>query len=276
MMTKIDKAIEELSKLIKQSPAIVKHKYDGKTLLEIACEGPNPSQEVILLLLKSGYDFQDVKIFNKPLIEWAVNKGYSDVVNLLLNNTELHIAVVDLDVSRVKRLIKEGVDINAKDISGNAPIHLAVKLGDNKMLQALISANADLNATNNMKKTPLSIASENGFKDIANALVSYGAKLGNDRNPLHESVMKGDVTGTLTLIKQGLDVNTKDGNGRTPLHLAARVNADLVKILLENGAIADVRDKDGIMPIRMVQSEAAFDLISNHLKQRDSGMSKGR
>ena len=65
----------------------------------------------------------------------------------------------------------------------------------------------------------------------------------NLKTPLHYAVMHGKAANVNFLINRGCDSNIKDKNGDTALHLAAR-NAyyDIVKTLLENGALLNVQN----------------------------------
>ena len=61
-------------------------------------------------------------------------------------------------------------------------------------------------------------------------------------SPFCFAVAKGDVATVKKLIDLGADVNAKS-RGMTPLMFAARYNhCDIINVLLENGADADIKD----------------------------------
>lgn len=63
---------------------------------------------------------------------------------------------------------------------------------------------------------------------------------------LHSSIVHQDINSVRQIIKQGYDVNEKDYFGATALHLTAQKNElCTAQVLLENGAIVDVKDGDG-------------------------------
>lgn len=63
--------------------------------------------------------------------------------------------------------------------------------------------------------------------------------------PLANAIIKGDVEAVKKFIDYGCDVNERS-NGMTPLMLAARYNqADIIKLLIENGANVKHTDDKG-------------------------------
>jgi uncharacterized protein len=91
----------------------------------------------------------------------------------------------------------------------------------------------------------------------------------DDRTPLMHAVLAEDADNTIVnlLIERGADVNAKDNVRRwTALHFAAQVRRDdIVKTLLENGAIVDPVDTIGNSPLWvavMNTSTASLDVIS--------------
>lgn len=72
--------------------------------------------------------------------------------------------------------------------------------------------------------------------------------LASDANASQDSVGWHDRLSTLRA--QGLDLNAIDQDGRSPLHVAAwKANQGLMTALLDQGARADRRDRDGATPL---------------------------
>lgn len=73
-----------------------------------------------------------------------------------------------------------------------------------------------------------------------------------EMNALHWAAMKGHVSLVKLLLQEGFDVNAaaSDGHFRwTPLHFAAPRNDAVFKLLLENGANPNIRDRMGRSPL---------------------------
>ena len=68
----------------------------------------------------------------------------------------------------------------------------------------------------------------------------------NDMSALHHAVYGRYSEIASLLIVEGADINALDNKGRSPLQLASESgDSATVRLLVENGAKLDVRDKDG-------------------------------
>lgn len=196
---------------------------------------------------------------NTPLFE-AVSHGQLEVVRFLacLNNiqldapnsdeqTALHRAANRGSKDIVELLVRQGANINAKDVHEQTPLHLAV---DNlPTLQYLLSKDkVTIEARNYWGKTPLLSAFAANRLDAAKALHAAGADLranSGGRTALHFAAEHDNIEAIKFLLSQGLDIDAKDEDGRTPLHCAAvSQTGEAYRYLLDQGAI-DSPDKYG-------------------------------
>ncbi len=69
--------------------------------------------------------------------------------------TPLHQAVQAGDIDKVRILISEGADVNARTNSGKMPLHKAVWGGGEDVARLLVANGADVNAKSKSGKTPL-------------------------------------------------------------------------------------------------------------------------
>jgi ankyrin repeat protein len=89
----------------------------------------------------------------------------------------LHFAAQDGDLGQVRRLLSEGLDINAFDDLGKTPLHYAVEKERFEVAQYLIEHGADVNARHEPSagNTPLAEIAGNCSLRIAKLLVDSGA-----------------------------------------------------------------------------------------------------
>lgn len=94
--------------------------------------------------------------------------------------TNLHWAVVEGDIDRVKELIAARININEKDSKGDTALHYACRGSYRnaklQIVRILLAAGADVNVENNMGRTPLHEASNTECMEILKAV---GADPGN-------------------------------------------------------------------------------------------------
>lgn len=91
------------------------------------------------------------------------------------SDAEIVIAARSGSYAQIERLIKQGVDVNAKDQYGNTALHFSVFNEDMEQVKLLIEAGADTTAKNSNGDTPLDIARGIQNQELVDFLISKGA-----------------------------------------------------------------------------------------------------
>ena len=177
-------------------------------------------------------------------------------------STPLHQAVNAGDIERVKSLLSDGADVNAKDDKGNTPLHLLARYGYKKqdIAELLIAKGADVNARNKDGWTPLHFTawrSYTGHLNIAKLLIDKSADIHarakDGRIPLHYAAGSRSLGMVELLLAKGTDVNARDWQDWTALHSAAgRTAKSVVELLLAEGADPNARNSTGGTPLHAV------------------------
>lgn len=99
------------------------------------------------------------------------------------NHSALHYAVAAGREEVVEILLRNGEEVNAKDIDGKSPLHLAALINNLPIARRLIAAGANVNCkSNSLLTTPLHIAAHHGYKKMVALLLQHNAKV-RSRNP---------------------------------------------------------------------------------------------
>lgn len=138
-----------------------------------------------------------------------------ELFNLELLNIELFNAVKLNDLELVKQLIKQGANINIKDISNNSILHIAAIKKNIEMVKYLIFAGAEIEILNNTKFPPLYY--------LMNNTIVY---------PLDENIFELDKV-IKQIIKSTKKLNPK--NWDILIYLIEKNDLDLIKYLISNG-----------------------------------------
>jgi len=147
------------------------------------------------------------------------------------------------NAATVKKLLKDGADVNAAQGDGMTALHWAVLNGDAEMASMLLYAGANVVARTRIGGyTPLHLAAQVGHASVIAPLVAAGAQVSvttsTGATALMHAAHSGSADAVRILIENGADPNLKEtANGQTALMFAAASDrTDVVKLLLARGA----------------------------------------
>lgn len=159
--------------------------------------------------------------------------GPSDVAN----------AAQSKDAAAVRKLIKDGADVNGAQGDGMTALHWAALNGDAELAQMLLFAGANVGAKTRVGGyTPLHLAAQVGHASVIAPLVAAGAPVttatATGATALMHAAHSGSSDAVRILIENGADPNvTETANGQTALMFAAAADrVDVVKLLIARGA----------------------------------------
>ncbi len=141
----------------------------------------------------------------------------------------------------VKRTEKDGFDIKSsltKD--GSTALMIAAAAGQNEVIRFLIEKGANVNAKKDFGYTPLMISIINNRTETARLLIDNGAKIVAQttlkESPFIFAIEKCNTELVGLLIDKGADIAIKTKVGQKPLLIAATKGCkDVLEVLVENG-----------------------------------------
>lgn len=175
----------------------------------------------------------------------------------------------------VDYLIKQGVDIELTDPSGNTPFLLAVKYGHEDVVFFLLQVGANSRAQNRKKETAISMAIYCNYFSILEKLwlvrpdLRYLPSLSSASYPIHLLCQKGLDRMVYLLLSLGVDIAVQDAKGRTPLHILAYFNhVHTANVLVESAGIEYINctDNYGLTPLHLACKKNHLDMV-RHLTQ---------
>lgn len=164
-------------------------------------------------------------------------------------------------------------------------LHAAVEEGSIDHIRLLVEYKADVNIKSRLRNTPLANAITYGDMPIATYLVEHGTDVNTTHNarrmtPLMSSIVssKCSLEFMQLLIDYRADVNAKDETGLTPLMYALKYRkgaendiAQVVRLLLQNGAFPSARSHNGVTPLQCamqnVHHEAMVNVLLPHITE---------
>ena len=152
----------------------------------------------------------------------------------------------------LKRLLRGGADLAARDGRGRTPLLWAAENGHEAVVRLLLEEGADVESKDTVyAQTPLLLTAKNGHEAVVKLLLEKGADVESKdttygRTPLLLAAQYGHEAVVKLLLEKGADMDSKDTKYiRTPLLCAAEYGHEaVVKLLLEKGADMDSKDTE--------------------------------
>ncbi len=177
-------------------------------------------------------------------------KSQSDIYNS--GNSELHLACLNNNHEEIKRLIKNGANIESRNDMGQTPLHLACFALNKPAVVALVEAGADINAIDNNVDNALHICAAFGDVEIARFLIEIGCDMQHldtyKCNLLHQCAVVNNLA-LLEHIIDKFDIESLDRFDNTALSVALYFGSIEVAVyLIEKGANLNCKNIYGISP----------------------------
>ena len=160
------------------------------------------------------------------------------------------------DLNQVKKLIEDGIDVNARrHKGGRTGLMFAAQKNHIAIVELLLNNGCDVNASGGGSgKTALIRASENGNYEIVKDLLEHGAIVDiQSKASGKTALMKASEGGFLEvvehLVQSGAVVDKTDKSGRSAMFLALnpfnKKASDIVELLVGAGANVGITDDAG-------------------------------
>lgn len=167
----------------------------------------------------------------------------------------LDFAIESGNEAMVKDLVKEGTDINSRNLDGFTPLHQAAFYGFTDIALLLLDKGVPVNTTSSQGWTLLHSAARAGQVLTLQILLDSGAntkaRTVDGHGVLHMACQSGNEACTSILLEQGASVDERDECNGTPLHDAAEYgHCNIVRLLLEAGADPQAIDSEFQNPRR--------------------------
>lgn len=165
------------------------------------------------------------------------------------------VAMVNGNVEITRELIKAGAIIKGDD--GNAALMFASAKGYFEVAKMLLDAGADVNAkVAEDKSVPLMAASHQERENIVKLLLKSGVYVNAVTDEGLSSLMLSANNSNIVkaLLNAGAKIDATDNKGWTALFYAVNdIHPEKIGILLEKGAIVNLKDKNGLTPLMLAK-----------------------
>jgi len=153
---------------------------------------------------------------------------------------------------KLRRLVREGADVNALSEDGEAPIHVAARRRRLDATEILLELGAGIDARTSGGKTAYAHAARRGFTEICVFLAESGADTAlNTADRLAVAVSDGDLAKAAEILLEDPGA-ARTGNpeeDRLFPDIAGRANREAVKFLIDAGADLNSRGLDDGTPL---------------------------
>ena len=194
------------------------------------------------------------------LAQVLVRRGASLEAADRLGRRPLHFAAYDASGEmQIWLLSKEGLDVQAADITGQTFLHLVARAGSIELIKPLIELKVNLRRANLHGQTSLHLAAAANQVDTIDVLLAADSSLATvtsemNETALHEAASNGCVEAAHTLCRHTPSLTKwRDKNGNTALQLAIlSEQAEMVKFLISARSPLNNKNHRGQTALHMV------------------------
>jgi ankyrin repeat protein len=183
------------------------------------------------------------------------------------DDVRLVVAARNSDEQAVRALLKERVDVNARQPDGATALAWAANRDDLQTADLLIAAGANVNAANDYGVTPLSLACLNGSAAMVEKLLKARANpdsaLLSGETALMTCARTGNMNAVKSLIARGANVNAHESrHGQTALMWAVeQEHLEAAQALVEHGADVNTRSEGGFTALLFAAQQGDLEMV---------------
>lgn len=226
---------------------------------------PNDTDDIPLFLsIEPNKSTEFLDLFKKNSTEEEWKKACTEYTNMNGHNL-IHIICKSGSAEQAKYILDQFPNVlNQKNIDNQTPLHFAVLYENPNVLNLLLSyKNLDVTAKDSTDGTVAMYALYRNDIDIFKKIITYDKKAINigNRNgetPLHYLIKFKENESELAelvnlLIKDGANLSIKDKDGNTPLHYAVmQQNKKLVDLIIKkNPAVEKITNNNNETPFQI-------------------------
>ena len=260
-------AIDQVKEALKRGANINAKDKKGDTALHKATQNRHPDVE--RFLLENGADRAAENALELTALHFSKAYAPQDIEGLLQQkraiNEMLRIFAEKGSIDRVKELLEQGANIDAKDENKNTALHKATQNQHPAIVQLLLDSGADSDVRNRDGQTPFSLAKS----CLAEAIIEIFHRHIEKNKALIDAAEKGTIDRVKELLEKGANINGKDENKNTALHKATQNRRpDIVQLLLENGAYVHAKNSDFVTPLHLAKNLAFPEITALFSRQK--------
>lgn len=203
------------------------------------------------------------------LIGLATSYGHGETMS---DDQRLILAADGNETATVRRLLKAGASLHARDAQGRTALLAATGHNHIETARLLIEAGADVNAQDHKLDSPLLLSGASGYLEILTLALRakpnfkiYNRFGGTALIPACE---RGHVEVVRALLNSDIDVNHVNNLGWTAL-LEAIILSDggprhqeIVRMLVAAGAELNIPDREGVTPLQHARLKGYRDIAA--------------